>query len=194
MTGLRQVAIEALAVAVLSIVVALAANAVSPRGLRLGRDYFPQGEKASAPMVAVANDAGARLARLGFATVRAEEMLTWLRDPQYQAGLIVFVDARDDEKYRAAHIPGAWRFNHYRADEELPTVLPACLNGLTVVVYCSGGQCEDSEFAAIILRDAGVPRENLAVYVGGLSEWTEKKFPLEAGDRGSGEVPRARQP
>ena len=62
--------------------------------------------------------------------------------------------------------------NYYHAEQYLPAVLPMCLNAQKVVVYCAGGTCEESEFAAVMLRDAGVPLENLFVYVGGISEWT----------------------
>jgi rhodanese-related sulfurtransferase len=59
-----------------------------------------------------------------------------------------------------------------------------------VVVYCNGGECEDSEFAAIMLRDAGVPREALFIYAGGITEWKAQRLPMEAGARRSGELPK----
>jgi rhodanese-related sulfurtransferase len=61
---------------------------------------------------------------------------------------------------------------------------------LKVVVYCSGGECEDSEFAAIMLRDAGVPRDILFVYAGGILEWKATGLPVETGARLSGEILR----
>jgi len=67
-------------------------------------------------------------------------------------------------------------------------VLPACLGALQVVVYCTGGQCEDSEFAAIMLRDAGIQRQNLFVYPGGINEWSALKLPVELGARKSGQL------
>jgi rhodanese-related sulfurtransferase len=56
------------------------------------------------------------------------------------------------------------------------------------VVYCNGGECEDSEFAAIMLRDAGVPREMLFVFAGGIVEWKAAGLPVETGPRGSGQL------
>ena len=70
----------------------------------------------------------------------------------------------------------------------MPTVLPVCLAAQKVVVYCTGGACEDSEFAALMLRDAGVPRENVYVYVGGITEWIANGLPVETGARGSGQM------
>lgn len=205
MSRVRSVALEALLVGIFATLVALAANAVSPFGLRLGRDYFPRasGEpavateaNAMAGVAAVPHAVGqentsARLSRQGLSVASLDEVSAWWRDPQYQSGLIVFVDARAAEKYRAAHIPGAWAFDHYRVEAELPRVLPACLAASKVVVYCAGGECEDSEFAALMLRDAGVPAENLFVFVEGMAGWTAKRLPLEAGERGSGETPAA---
>ena len=124
----------------------------------------------------------------GLQLVSSNEVVELFRDPRHGQGLVVFIDARDDQHYGAGHIPGAWQFHHYRADDFLPTLLPVCLNALKVVVYCSGGECEDSEFAAVMLRDAGVPREVLSVYVGGIIEWKANGLPVETGARLSGEI------
>ena len=46
----------------------------------------------------------------------------------------------------------------------------------------------DSEFAAILLRDAGVPAESLSVFPGGITEWKASDLPVEVGARDSGEL------
>ena len=199
---------EALLLAALGLVVALAANALSPRGLRLNRNYFPEAGKppatarseanSSAGLTATANASNVpnatleRLQQRGLQLVASNAVVELFRDPRYEQGLVVFVDARDDQHYAAGHIPGAWQFHHYHAENYLPTVLPVCLTALQVVVYCTGGECEDSEFAAIMLRDAGVPRENLFVYAGGIAEWTANGLPVEIGVRRSGELLKAK--
>jgi rhodanese-related sulfurtransferase len=197
------VGFEALLVAALGLFFALAANALSPRGLRLGRNYFPDaGTTASAThssgaatTPASTNPASATLQRLqqrGLQLISSNEVVELFRDPRHEQGLVVFIDARDNSHYAAGHIPGAWQFHHYRAEDYLPTILPACLNALKVVVYCNGGECEDSEFAAIMLRDAGVPRETLFVYAGGIIEWKAGGLPVETGARLSGTLLDAR--
>jgi rhodanese-related sulfurtransferase len=118
--------------------------------------------------------------------VSRDEAIRLFRDPGHGHGLLVFVDARDARHYAAGHIPGAWPFDRYRAETHLPTILPISLAALKVVVYCTGGDCEDSEFAALILRDAGVPPESLFIYPGGITEWTAHGLPIETGARGSG--------
>ncbi len=57
-----------------------------------------------------------------------------------------------------------------------------------VVVYCNGGNCEDSELAASLLRDAGIPAEKLQVYLGGFTEWEAQGMPVEIGVRSSGQL------
>lgn len=139
---------------------------------------------------ALPNRTTERLQQRGLQLVTSNQVVELFRDPRREQGLVVFIDARDDQHYAAGHIPGAWQFHHYHAEKYLPTVLPICLTALQVVVYCSGGECEDSEFAAIMLRDTGVPREALFVYPGGMNEWKANGLPVEAGARGSGEAPK----
>ena len=195
MRNATAVFLETALVATAGLVLALAANALSPRGLRLNRNYFPVGEltaPASGPArtnaVPPADATRARLQQRGLQLISSNRVTELFRDSRYEQGLVVFVDARDDHHYQAGHIPGAWQFDHYRAENYFAAVLPVCLNAQTVVVYCAGGECEDSEFAAVMLRDAGVPRENLFVFAGGFTEWTGNKLPVETGARQSGQL------
>src|SRR5256884_4832732 len=179
---LKRVLVEALVVAALGLLVALAANLVSPRGLSLTRDYYPGAQGGGSPSGNgqtnshhAAMDAGAVAARLrakGLQPINGGETGELFRDPQYEQELIVFVDARDDRHYDEGHVPGAYQFDRYYPEKHLPTVLRPCLNALKVVVYCAGGNCEDSEFAALALKEAGVPSERLFVFAGGMTEWT----------------------
>lgn len=194
---------ETVLVAAAGLIFALVANALSPRGLRLNRDYFPQADKPTTVASGMTNTVSSsspsdnadatseRLARQGLQQVKSLQVVAWFRDARYEQGAVVFVDARNEVHYAAGHIPGAWQFDHYHAERYLPTVLPICLKAEQVVVYCTGGDCEDSEFAAIILRDSGIPREKLFVYVGGITEWTTNGLPVETGERRSGQlIPR----
>ena len=135
----------------------------------------------------------ARLKEKGLQAVDGPEAMQLFRDPQYELESIVFIDARDDRHYQEGHIPGAYQFDRYYPEKHLPAVLPACLNARNIVVYCTGGNCEDSEFAALMLKEAGVPQERLAVYVGGMTEWIAKAWPVEVGERKSGKM-RAANP
>jgi len=108
--------------------------------------------------------------------------------PRRDQGLVIFVDARDDDHYHAGHIPGAFQLDHYRPENYLATVLPASQAAQQIVVYCKGGSCEDSEQTAIFLRDAGIPKERLFVYAGGFDDWTSHHLPVETGERNSGQL------
>ena len=187
MRNLKAVFLEAIILAVAGLLFALAANALSPRGLSLGRDYFPAPRVAHTNVVTAADPLVARLQQLGLTLASKEEVAQLFRDPGYEQGVIVFVDARNDQAYQAGHVPGAWQLDRYRAENYLPTVLPVCLNAQKVVVYCTGGSCEDSEFAAVMLREAGIPNDNILVFGGGITEWTNA-MPFEVGARGSGQI------
>jgi len=194
---LKRVLLEALIVAVLGLAIALAANLASPRGLSLARNYFPSAVKVDSPTTSPgngssgsgSNEEGAVLAHLkevGLHPINGKDAMQLFRDPQYEQDMIVFVDARNDEHYRAGHIPGAYQFDRYYPEKYLPAVLPVCLGAAKVMVYCTGGHCEDSEFAALALKDAGVPADRLFVYVGGMTEWSTNGLAIEIGERKSG--------
>jgi rhodanese-related sulfurtransferase len=107
-------------------------------------------------------------------------------DPQREQEAILFVDARDDRHFEEGHIPGAYQLDRYYPEKHLPVVLPACLRAVKVVVYCAGGTCEDSEFAALSLIEAGVPRDRIFVFSEGMAGWIAQNRPLEIGVRNSG--------
>ena len=67
-------------------------------------------------------------------------------------------------------------------------VLPVCQKAEQIVVYCNGGDCDDSETAALLLRDVGIPNQKLFVYGGGMAEWITNSLPVETGARNSGNL------
>ena len=198
---------EAALVAAAGFLLALGANALSTRGLHLATNYFPDSRSVVATAHSATNqsvqaaiqtstnglDAAAlRLQQRGLQVMTVNSVSELVRDPSYDQGLAVVIDARDDAHYQAGHIPRAWQFDHYHADQYLPAVLPVCMNAQKVVVYCTGGSCEDSEFAATMLREAGVPAEHLFVFTGGITEWVASGQLVETGARGSGTLVKAK--
>jgi len=198
---LKSVFLEALILAAAGLVLALAANLISPRGLSLSRNYFPRttgttsGAGSTTAGAAPATNTAAhtsfevvaaRLKEKGLQPIDGREAIQLFRDPQYEQELIVFVDARDDRHFLEGHIPGPHQFDRYYPEKYLLTVLPVCLTAAKVVVYCTGGNCEDSEFAALALKEAGVPQERLFVYAGGMTDWSTNGVPVEVGARKSG--------
>jgi rhodanese-related sulfurtransferase len=201
----KRVLLEAVLVAGMGTAVALVANALSPRGLKLTRDYFPGSNRPELLALPATNSAKgvegagpahpsaaemalARLKDKGLQVVDCKRAQELHREPGFAQGTIVFIDARNGEHYQQGHIPGAWQFDRYHPENYLAAVLPVCQLAQQVVVYCAGGDCEDSEFAALFLRDsAQVPGEKLFVFTGGWNEWTERGLPVETGSRNSGQ-------
>jgi 3-mercaptopyruvate sulfurtransferase SseA len=117
----------------------------------------------------------------------SDQVYRLFQDPRYQQGLVVFLDARDDRHYQQGHIPGAWQLDYYRYSDYLAAVLPVCMMAQEIIVYCNGGDCEDSEFTALLLRDAQIPLDKIRIYAGGISDWRSKGWPIETGARNSGQ-------
>jgi rhodanese-related sulfurtransferase len=192
---------EACIVALAGAALAFAANALSPRGLTLTRNYFPTAHAVTVPgsgngSGAITGDASRvpsgldllsqQLRQEGLGLADSNLVIRLFQDPRYQTGSIIFVDARDDDHYQRGHIPGAYQLDYYHPAPFLGTVLPACQIAEQIVVYCNGGDCEDSKHTAIFLRDAGVPASKLFVYAGGITEWLTNGSPVETGSRQSG--------
>jgi rhodanese-related sulfurtransferase len=201
----RNVLREALLVAGTGIVLAFGANLVSPRGLALTRNYFPASinrpvpagtgvglprdiANTNPPASSPAQLLAARLKELGLQWVDGRQAAQLFHDPRFKQGSIVFIDARDEQHYREGHIPGACEFDPYYPEKYFATVFPVCQAAEQIVVYCIGGDCDDSESAAITLRDVGIANRKLFVYTGGITEWTTNGLPVEIGGRNSGNL------
>lgn len=190
---------EALLVAAAGIVLAFGANLVSPRGLALTRNYFPAGinrpmpaangvASINAPASAPAQLLAARLKEQGLQSVDGRQAEQLFHDPRFIQGGIAFIDARDEQHYREGHIPGACEFDPYYPEKYFAAVIPVCQAAEQIVVYCNGGDCDDSESAAITLRDVGIANQKLFIYTGGITEWTTNGLPVEIGGRNSGNL------
>ncbi len=188
--------------AVVGAALAFAANAFSPYGLKLGRNYHPSTSRgAPGPSVgsnvtstAVAGHYSSEellLARLrdnGLQLADSNLVIQLFRDPRREQEGIIFIDAREDEQYRAGHIPGAYQFYHYYPERYLTNVLQVCLTAQQMVFYCNGGECDLSLDAAMYLSDnARIPKEKVFVYGGGFGEWAANGLPIELGARNSGQ-------
>lgn len=204
---MRHILLEALLVAVVGAFLAFAANALSPRGLKLSRNFFPPAPSPATggsladglkPVASSTNSLSAteslviRLRQQGLQLINSNKVAELFRDPRIEQGLVIFIDARDEAHYQSGHVPGAHEFDYYHAENYLATVLPACQGAQEIVVYCDGGTCEDSELAATFLLSANVPKEKLLVYGGGFSEWTNNRMPIEIGPRKSSQMRQAK--
>jgi len=203
--AVKWVLLEAALVVVIGALFAFVANRVSPRGLALTRDYFPAGTGRLMSATPLANPPrnatgtnfvaltpaqllAAELKEKGLQLIDGSQAARLYHDPRFRQDVVAFVDARDEQRYREGHIPGAYEFDPYRPEKYFAAVLPVCQAAEQIVVYCNGGDCDDSETAAILLRDVGIANQKLMVYVGGITEWATNGLPVEMGGRNSGNL------
>ncbi len=103
---------------------------------------------------------------------------TWL----YARGAL-FLDARRSKDFSQGHIDGARSFPVWEAEIVRERVESLVAEGrdpaLPVVLYCSGGDCEDSHMLAQTLFGAGF--ENLLVYRDGFPDWVERGGAVRTG-------------
>ena len=199
---LKHIFVEGFLVVLVGLTLALGANAISPKGLALSRNYFPEsseptkgaGGGRNQPSLQPSHPDGTngvrdRLLAKGLQIADALAAKAAFDDPLRLQGLVIFIDARGDEAYAGGHIPGSLQLDYYHPEKYLPIVLPACTVAQRIIVYCNGGECEDSEFSALMLRDAGVAAEKIFVFGGGIVEWRQREWPVATGSSDGGANP-----
>ncbi|HEY8131113.1 MAG TPA: rhodanese-like domain-containing protein [Thermoanaerobaculia bacterium] len=97
----------------------------------------------------------------------------------------LFLDARRTSVYEQGHIPGARPFSVWESDiDEKVNKLFAERSdprdqNLPIVIYCSGGDCEDSHMLAQKLW--GIQFNNIYVYKDGFPDWQSRGEPIRTG-------------
>ena len=98
---------------------------------------------------------------------------------------VLFLDARRTSVYEQGHIPGARPFSVWESDvDEKVNKLYAERSdpkdqNLPIVIYCSGGDCEDSHMLAQKLW--GIQFNNVYVYKDGFPDWQKRGEPIHTG-------------
>jgi rhodanese-related sulfurtransferase len=93
-----------------------------------------------------------------------------------------FVDARRTAAYREGHVRGAQSIPVWEsdADERVKALLDSGRDtNAPIVVYCSGGDCEDSHELAQKLW--GITFDAVYVYRDGFPDWQKRGWPVAAG-------------
>jgi rhodanese-related sulfurtransferase len=95
----------------------------------------------------------------------------------------LILDARRTSVYRDGHIAGARSLAVWEADAD-DKVRALFAEGrdqsAPVVVYCSGGECEDSHMLAEKLYKVGF--DDVLVYKDGFPDWQKRGLPVAKGD------------
>jgi rhodanese-related sulfurtransferase len=127
------------------------------------------------------------LHEIGLQTIQHDEAVEMFEHDYYREGLYLFLDARPASHYRDGHIPGAYSIDHFASDlqSKIDELMPLMQSAIKIVIYCNGGQCEDSELLAFDLLNAGVDLNKVYVYVGGMRQWVEQGRAVETGQRKS---------
>lgn len=205
---MRSLIAETVVLVVAASAIGLVANTVGPRAIKLSRDYFPKAPprpQADSPTSAKSGpttnppDANAPSAGDTVATddppdvpvstlehtlqpADSDRVLQWFEEMPTSSGLVVFVDARPDSEYEEGHIPGALHVDHYQQDAYWPAVEDRVRAARVVIVYCAGGDCEDSIFLSNdLIYQYGIPYENVFLYEGGIKDWTANARPVKEG-------------
>ncbi len=94
---------------------------------------------------------------------------------------IPFLDARRTKVYEEGHVAGARSFSVWESDidQKVFAFQDEVGKDLPVVLYCSGGDCEDSHMLADKLFGAGLT--NVIVYIDGWPDWVKRGGPVRAG-------------
>ena len=102
----------------------------------------------------------------------------------HRRGDVPFLDARRTAVYRDGHIAGARPFSVWEADidDKVKTFFAEGHDPSgAIVVYCSGGDCEDSHTLAQKLYMAGF--DNVLVYKDGFPDWEKRGLSMTKGDK-----------
>ncbi len=195
--GLWRILIEAGVLLCLAVITALGVNAYRSRqpdgnGILITRNYFEL--KVPPPSVernifAIPEPSSKppsnQPAPLGQSSVHGYQVISLKELYQlYKQNWIdtVVIDARAEEQYQSSHIPGAISFDYYHPDRNLKDVLETARAIRRVVIYCTGGNCEDSVLAAQYLtQEIDEPLDFFSVYIfeGGFTQWCKAGYPVE---------------
>lgn len=102
----------------------------------------------------------------------------WL-SAQIDAGAAV-VDARPREEFLAAHIPGAVSLPFAEFSKGRPEALDFLPTDATIVIYCSGGDCDASHKVGTMLQSFGFSQT--VVFEPGFPAWEQAGLAVEKGD------------
>jgi rhodanese-related sulfurtransferase len=115
--------------------------------------------------------------------INTEQAVEWFYDPNQEQYQYVWVDARKADLYKEGHIQGAYPLPHFNVEQYIDTVMSLLLTAQKIIVYCEGGDCEDSLLLARhLLTQAGLPWEKLYVYKDGLEGWRAQGHPIAKGE------------
>jgi len=90
---------------------------------------------------------------------------------------VLFIDAREPEDYKAAHIKNAINIpmDHF---DDYEYMLKKIDKDQQIVTYCAGSDCDLSIVLGNVMFDEGYKK--LYVFFGGWNDWQKAKYPIES--------------
>ncbi len=190
---------HAVALIVLSILAAAVSNLIAgpERKLRWIGSYGPAGPASGGAGTPATNPAAAPASTSAASAVSPADAgkafpphpdKPWLEISGDDVALLrdrgtLILDARRSSVYRDGHIAGARPLSVWEADAD-DKVRALFAEGrdqsAPVVVYCSGGECEDSHMLAEKLYKVGF--DDVLVYRDGFPDWQKRGLPVTKGD------------
>lgn len=115
------------------------------------------------------------------AKVKAEEAGLAIVDTRQaraivDAGIALIFDARSQADYDAGHLPGALPFPDAKRAEFFPQYADILTPDQQAMIYCTGKTCDESLELCMFLIEQG--HTNIALYLGGFSDWQEAELPI----------------
>lgn len=105
----------------------------------------------------------------GNKTLTYEQVKSYMNDERF-----LIIDARNEESYLEAHIPGAINiFPHPEDMDEFMATLFELPRDKAFIIYCNGGACDLSKELAEHLVNVG--HDKLLLYEGGWEEWQRQE-------------------
>ena len=100
----------------------------------------------------------------------------------YENDLAIFIDARPSNDFERGHIAGSFSVPMGAFENGVPIAVDMLDDQRFIVIYCSGGNCEESHLVA---EDLAFERPDLAnmihIYVDGYPAWEDAGMPVEDG-------------
>lgn len=182
--------VQILVMVVLATVLALVWNGVSGQGLTLGKNNFRRGVQPvshtdTQPQVdpgttgnggnGEPDNGGSEPSEeppahgLQVMTVDDVEVFVELAPDD---DTVLILDARNIDNYEEGRMPHAVHLDHFRSDQMIEGLRDRLDAAQTIIVYCGGGDCEDSiNLASTLITDFGYDYNLIYVYEGGIEEW-----------------------
>lgn len=96
-----------------------------------------------------------------------------------KAGMALILDARQKVDYDKGRIPNSISMDVRQFETLFPQIQDRLLPGSLVIIYCTGGQCEDSHTLSERLKPYEV---QALIFSGGWEAWTTAGYPVESGE------------